>query len=121
MRARLAPLGALPLPLSPNTCLSCADHTSTMVLPPRPLIIGSARASIPAIAMAASTALPPCSSTPRPTRVTSGELELAIARPVNTGERRGRKAGLTMKACSAGDQAAVWLRRSGRAAVLVFS
>ena len=48
-----------------------------------------------AIATAASAALPPCSSTRRPTRVTSGELELAMASPANTGERRCRKAGLS--------------------------
>jgi hypothetical protein len=53
-------------------------------------------ASISAIATAASTALPPCSSTRRPTRVTNGELELAMARPANTVERRCRKAGLAM-------------------------
>jgi hypothetical protein len=84
--------------LSPKTFRSFADHTSTMVSPPRPLIIGSASASMPAMATAASAALPPCSSTRRPTRVTRGELELAIARPANTGERRCRKAGLATAA-----------------------
>ena len=67
-----------------------------MVSPPSPLIIGSASASMPAMATAASTALPPCSSTRRPTWVTNGELELAMARPANTGERRCRKAGLVI-------------------------
>jgi hypothetical protein len=96
IRSRVAPLGARPLPLSPTTFRSFADHTSTMVSPPSPLIIGSARASMPAIATAASTAFPPCSSTRRPSRVTRGELELAMARPANTGERRCRKAGLVI-------------------------
>jgi len=61
-----------------------------MVSPPRPLNMGSTTAINPAIATAASKALPPSRSTDSPTWVTSGELEEATQSRVNTGERWSR-------------------------------
>lgn len=84
------PDGASPLPLSPNTLRSFADQVRIMVSPPSPPIIGSTTAIMPAIATAASTALPPSCSTRNPTWVAGGELDDTTQCPVMTGERRAR-------------------------------
>jgi hypothetical protein len=86
-----APDGVAPLPLSPKTFFAFADQARIIVSPPRPLIIGSTTAIIPAMATVASKALPPCSSTRSPTCVANGELDDATHRLVNTGDRRPRK------------------------------
>src|SRR5207247_2486070 len=63
-----------PLALSPYSLWSFADQTRANRSPPIPVIGGSTTLSTAAAVTAASMALPPRSSTPRPAAVASGWL-----------------------------------------------
>src|SRR5438876_10295183 len=67
-------LPARPLPLSPYSRRSLADHTMANMSPPIPVICGSTTLSTAAAVTAASTALPPRASTARPAAVARGWL-----------------------------------------------
>ena len=69
---------ARPLEFRPYSLRSFDDHTRANMSPPMPVIIGSVTLSTAAAVTAASTALPPCSSTARPAAVASGWLVAII-------------------------------------------
>src|SRR5438094_9467121 len=72
--SRVMRLPARPLPLSPYSRRSLADHTMANMSPPIPVICGSTTLSTAAAVTAASTALPPRASTARPAAVARGWL-----------------------------------------------
>src|SRR5882762_6750047 len=85
--SRVMRLPARPLLLSPYSLRSVADHTMANMSPPIPVIGGSTTLSTAAAVTAASTALPPRSSTARPAAVASGWLVAIMPRGAYTVER----------------------------------
>src|SRR5438445_8522990 len=85
--SRVMRLPARPLPLSPYSRRSLADHTMANMSPPIPVICGSTTLSTAAAVTAASTALPPCSSTARPAAVARGWLVAIMPCAAYTVER----------------------------------
>ena len=81
-------LGARPEPLSPYSFLSFALQTSTKQSLPRPLQVGSTRGRVTAMAMAASTALPPRFMVSMPTWEARGTQEQAMPLRAKTTFRR---------------------------------
>ena len=64
--------GARPEALSPTTCLVFGSHRIANRSPPNPFAVGSIRPRQAFIAIAASTALPPCLSISSPAWTASG-------------------------------------------------
>src|SRR5438552_14346723 len=91
--SRVMRLPARPLALSPYSLRSLADHTMANMSPPMPVIGGSTTFSTAAAVTAASTALPPRSSTARPAAVASGWLVAIMPCGAYTVERCARVVG----------------------------
>ncbi len=89
-KAGVARLPARPDPLSATTFPVFAMRMRRKLSPPTPFMCGRTTARTPAIAIAASTALPPCRSTLAPVAVARAWSEVtAPAVPITSGRRDG--------------------------------
>ena len=83
----LAATGARPLALRPSRRFSGARWMRAKASPPMPTMWGSTTLRVARAATAASTALPPCSSTRQPARLARGWLVATTPRGAMTTER----------------------------------
>ena len=108
----VASMGARPLPLIARTLFSSLFHIRANMSPPTPVDTGSTTLSTAALAMAASTALPPSIRTRTPAIAARGWLVATIPWVARTVERLESKYIACSRDCSNDKSAAPVISRS---------